>query len=264
MRASLCGARREPKSGAPVKYQRPPRGRRPLRQGERRRGWNSPAEGVRAARAISFRVQSRRGDGRPHVAHSGRRLRREVLRRAARDAPRRARSRRCRGSSRRPRPRGRRRRLPARRRARDRVHGRLLPSTRRRPAHVRRHRRDERAERRLRDGWPTPARALGRSVPGGAPGRGARRRAVRRGRACSRSGRHPRRRAHDPRHGAEVRARRRRHGASAADLVEGGGTTGRRPVPHQALWERGSSCRRGETESHPQERSRRRSSRCSS
>ena len=30
------------------------------------------------------------------------------------------------------------------------------------------------------------------------------------------------------------------------------------------LWERGSSSRRGETESHPQERSRRRSSRCSS
>ena len=40
--------------------------------------------------AISFRVQSSRGDGRPHVAHSGRRLRREVLRGAARDAPRRA------------------------------------------------------------------------------------------------------------------------------------------------------------------------------
>ncbi len=83
-------------------------------------------------------------------------------------------------------------------------------------------------------GGAAAARALDRRIPGGAPGRGARRGAGRRGRARSRSRRDPRRRAHDPRHGAEVRARRRRHGAPAADLAEGRGTTGRRPVPHQA------------------------------
>ena len=80
----------------------------------------------------------------------------------------RARSGRGRGPARRARPRRRRRGLPARRRARARLHGRLLPAARRRPAHVRRHRRDERAERRLRDGRRAAARALDRRVPGGA------------------------------------------------------------------------------------------------
>ena len=66
--------------------------------------------------------------------------------------------------------------LQARRRARDRLHGRLLPAARRRSGDLRPHRRDERVERRLRDGRHAAPRALDRRVPGGAADGGARRR----------------------------------------------------------------------------------------
>ena len=90
-------------------------------------------------------------------------------------AARRVRPGRLGGSPRRPRPGRRRGRLPPRRRARDRLHGRLLPTRRRRPAGLRRDRRDERAQRRLRDGRRAAARALDHGVPGGASDRDARR-----------------------------------------------------------------------------------------
>ena len=202
---------------------RPPRGRRPLCQGERRRGWISPAAMfVPPARSPS--VQCPRGDRRAHDARPRRWLCGQVLGGAPRDAPRRARSGRCRGSARRARSRRRRCRLPTGRRARDRLHRRLLSSARRRPANVRCDRGDERAERRLRDGRRAAPRALGDRVSRGASGRGSRRGAGGRRGASPRGGRDPRGRPHDPRRRAEVRACRRRPRASGADLAEGRGT----------------------------------------
>ena len=66
------------------------------------------------------------------------------------------------------------------------------------------------------------------------PGRGARRGACRRRGARSCCWRDSRGWPHDSRHGAEVRARGRRPGASGADLAEGRGASGRRPLPHEA------------------------------
>ena len=70
-------------------------------------------------------------------------------------------------------------------------------------------------------GGVAAARALGRRVPGGAAD-SRRSRAVFDGaeRAGARGGRAARRRPHDPRRGAEVRARRRRHGPPGRDLGE--------------------------------------------
>ena len=98
----------------------------------------------------------------------GRRVRGEVLGRAARGAARRHRPRGRRGPARRARPRRRRGRVPPRRADGARLHRRLLPARRRRSAHVRTDRRDERAQRRLRDGRQAAARALGDRVPRGA------------------------------------------------------------------------------------------------
>ena len=103
-------------------------------------------------------------------------------------------------------PARRRRRLPGQRRPGDHRHARLLPAARRRPADVRRDRRRERPVRRLRDGRPGAVRAVDRGVPRGAaagrPGRDLRRRLGQ----GPRGRRHARRRPHDPRPGAEVRA----------------------------------------------------------
>ena len=101
-----------------------------------------------------------------------------------------------------------------------RLHRRLLPAGRRRPADVRRDRGDERAQRRVRDGRAAAARALGHRLPGGAADRDARRDPRRRGRGVARGRRDPRRRPHDPRRRAEVRARRRRHRPPGRDLAE--------------------------------------------
>ena len=101
-----------------------------------------------------------------------------------------------------------------------RLHRRLLPARRRRPARLRADRGDERAQRRVRDGRAAAARALRHRVPRGAAGRGARRGARGRGRGDARGRGDPRRRSHDPRRRAEVRARGRRNGASGRHLAE--------------------------------------------
>ena len=176
----------------------------------------------------------RRGSNGPHEPHRRRRLRGEVLGVAARGAAEGLRPRGGGGPPRRPRSGGRRGGLPARRRARARLHGRLLPAARRRPGALRTDRGDERAQRRLRHGRHAAARALGRGLPGGARD-GARRGGLRgRGRAGARGRRDPRRRAHDPRHRAEVRARGRRHRPSRRRLDQERRPPGRRGLPDEA------------------------------
>ena len=140
-------------------------GRRPRVRG-REKGWISPRAAL--LRRMSFRTVSpwRRSWLRRSRAPEG--ARREVLGGATRDAARGARSGRCGGPARRARSRRRRGGVPARRRACDRVHGRLLPATRRRSADLRCHCRDERAQRRLRDGRRSAAGALGYRVSRGA------------------------------------------------------------------------------------------------
>ncbi len=164
----------------------------------------------------------------------GRRVRGEVLGRAARGAARRARPGRRGRPARRPRPGGRRGGLPTRRRHRAGVHGRFLPAGRRRPADVRTDRRDERAQRRVRDGRTAAARAVGHRVPGGAPHRDAGRGARRRRRGDPRGRRDPRRGPHDPRRRAEVRARGRRHRAPAGRVAKERRAARRRGAAHQA------------------------------
>ena len=175
---------------------------------------------------VSFRTFQIRGDGAADVARPAGGCAAKYSAARPRDAARRPRAGRGGGPARRARPGRRRRGLPARRRARARVHGRLLPAARRRPEDLRRDRRDERAQRRLRDGRHAAARALGRGVPRGAADRGARRGARRRRRARPGGGRDPRGRPHDPRRRAEVRARGRRHRAPGRALAEGGARPG--------------------------------------
>ena len=219
---------------SPRQRKRPPRGRRPLRQGERRSGRISPSTVFASPARFPSAYSGRRGAGCSHVAREGRRMCGEVLRRTARDAARRSRARRGRGSPRRTRSRGRRCRLPPRRRARDRLHRRLLPAARRRSPHVRSDRGDECPERRVRNGRSTAAGAVCRRVPGGAPGRDARRGAGRRRGEGARVGRDPRGRSHDPRHRAEVRPRGRRHRAPETDLAEGWRQARRGAPPDEA------------------------------
>ena len=115
----------------------------------------------------------------------------------------------------------RRRRLPARRRARARLHARLLPAARRRPGALRRG-----SRRRTRS--TTSSRWAGRRCSRSRSRRSRRACRTRRSPPSSRAadeqvraaGGDPRRRPHAPRRGAEVRARRRRHGASGRLLVE--------------------------------------------
>ena len=76
-------------------------------------------------------------------------------------------------------------------------------------ADVRRDRRGERAERRVRDGRPGPVRAVDRGVPRGpAAGRARGRSSTGAADEGPRGRRHARRRPHDPRPRAEVRASR--------------------------------------------------------
>ena len=103
---------------------------------------------------------------------------------------------------------------------RARVHRRLLPGRRRRPARVRPDRGDERAQRRVRDGREAAARALGDRVSRGAARRDAPRGAGGRGGGDAGGGGDPCGGPHDPRRGAEVRPRRRRHGPPGRCLAE--------------------------------------------
>ena len=171
---------------------------------------------------------------RAHVARPGRRLCREVLRRAPRDVARGRRDPCLRRSAGGARPGRRRRGVPPRRRACAGLHGRLLPAGGRRSARLRRDRRDERPERRLCHGRDAAAGAVRGGLSGGASGRGARRRAGGRTRGGRGGGRDPRRRPHDPRCRAEVRARRRRHRSSAGRLGEERRPRRRRGAPDQA------------------------------
>ena len=130
---------------------------------------------------------------------------------------------------RRPRTARRRGRLPGQRRARDHRHARLLPAARRRRPDVRRDRRGQCPLGRVRDGRPGAVRAVDRGVPRGpATGHagGDLRRRVGQG---ARSGRHARRRPHDPRPRAEVRPRGDRRGAPRPPPAQGRCPT-RRPV----------------------------------
>ena len=90
-------------------------------------------------------------------------------------------------------------------------------------------------------GGASAPRALGRCVPRGASGRGARRGPGGRGRARSSGGGDPRGRSHDSRRRAEVRPRRGRHGASAALLAQGGGEARRRAPSDEAARDRNRS-----------------------
>ena len=159
-----------------------------------------------------------------HQAHRPRlvwRLRREVLGGQARAIARRLRPGRGREPSRRARHAGRRGGLSTRRRAGHHLHARLLPPDRRRAGRLRRHRGDERPQRRLRDGRLPVPRPLDRRVPRGAPDGHARGDLHRGGRDGSVSGRAARRRAHDSGRGAEVRAGGDRQRPSRRDLEEG-------------------------------------------
>ena len=147
-------------------------------------------------------------------------MRGEVLARAARGTAARLRAGRGGRSARRARPGRRRGRLPPRRRARARVHHRLLSADRRRPLGLRCDRSDERAERRVRDGRPAAARAVGCRIARGA----ARRDGARDLRRCRAPGAGGRRGArgwpHDQGRRAEVRARRGRHGPPGRCLAQ--------------------------------------------
>ena len=114
-----------------------------------RRPCRSPDPSDRADRLRRLRGEARGGPARRRAAGLGARAEPDELI-AGLDAGRR------------------RRRLPDQRRARDHRHARLLPAARRRRPDVRRDRGRERAERRVRDGWPRPVRALDRGVPRGA------------------------------------------------------------------------------------------------
>ena len=187
----------------------------------------------------------RRGDrsGRTDEPHRRRRVRGEVLGRAARGSAQGLRPGGGGGSARRPRSGGRRGRLPARCRAGARLHGRLLSPARRRPRPLRPHRGDERAQRRLRDGRHAAARALDRGLSRGAADRSPCCGLRRSGRAGARGRRDPRRRSHDPRCRAKVRPRRRRHCPSGRRVGQERGSAGGRRLPHEAARD-GSRTRR--------------------
>ena len=168
-----------------------------------------------------------RGPDQADRARLLRRLRREVLGRAAPGARGRHRAALQPGPAHRPRTVRRRGRLPARRRARARLHARLLPADRRRPGDVRRDRRGERAQRRVRDGRPAAGgtldrcvsrvaaarRGLGHPHGGGGEGDGGRRR-------CSPAGTRS--------------ARRSRSTASPSSAPCRPMRSGRRPAPSRA------------------------------
>ncbi len=88
--------------------------------------------------------------------------------------------------------------------------------------------------RRLRDGRASAVRPVDRRLPGGSPARrddGHPRRRLDQG---PRGRRHPRRRPHDQRRRAEVRARGHRRRPPRPDPSQGRRPTGRSPLPHEA------------------------------
>ena len=163
-----------------------------------------------------------------------RRVCREVFGGPSRAAARRLRSRGGGEPPRRPGARRRRRRVSVGRRAGAHLHARLLPAGRRRSGRLRGDRRDECAQRRVRNGRNSVAGPLDCCVSRRAADRDARgdlRRCGRAGARCRRSaGRGP----HDSRRGAQVRPRGRRHGASRRNLAEERRTPRRRALPDQA------------------------------
>ncbi len=163
---------------------------------------------------------------------------------------------------RRSRPARRRGRLPHQRRPRDHRHARLLPAAGRRRPDVRRDRGRERAERRVRDGWPRPVRAVDRGIPrGAAAGRAGR--GVRRGvREGPRGRRHAGRRAHDPRPGAEVRAGGHRRGPPRPAAAQGRRPRRRHAAADQAARDRCAGQRRATGPDRRRRPRDRRSTRC--
>ena len=128
----------------------------------------------------------------------------------------------------------RRRRLPHRRAHGARLDDRLLPAARRRSVRLRRDRRRQRLQRRVRDGRTGGAGDQRRGVPRALPAIGDGRDLRGRGGRRRRGGRHRRRRAHHPQSRAGVRVGRARPRPSATRAAQGGRPTRRRGVPVEA------------------------------